>query len=149
MRSIAAAERFFEAQNDAQLKIIDQQISASEKQQDRLTTLAAAGSKEAAKSLAAEAANQAIQGFSYSSQPSISPVPVAQAIVDFGTSQQPLPLSQAAISYYQALGVSVSPETNQSVAAQNSGNATSNSSASANYRAGAAQRAGYSTGSPR
>jgi len=98
---------------------------------------------------AAEAANQAIQGFSYSSQPSISSVPVAQAIVDLGTSQQSLPLSQAAISYYQELGVTVSPEVNQSVQAQNPGNATGVSSASSNYQAGAAQAAGYSTGRPR
>jgi len=85
------------------------------------------------------------QIFSYSSGGSISPMPVAQAIVH----GQSLPLSQAAISHYQAIGVAVSPESNQTVAAQNAGNATSNRSASSNYSAGAAQRAGYSTGSPR
>ena len=84
-------------------------------------------------------------GFAYSSRPSISPVPVAQGLV-YG---QSLPLSQDAIKHYQALGVAVSPESSQTVAAQNSGNATSNRSASANYSAGAAQRAGYSTGRPR
>jgi len=84
-------------------------------------------------------------GFSYSSQSSISPVPVAQVTVH----GQSLPLSQEAIKYYQALGVAVSPESSETVAAQNSGNATSNSSASANYSAGAAQAAGYSTGGPR
>ena len=82
-------------------------------------------------------------GFAYRSQPSISPAPVAQAIVH----GQSLPLSQAAIKHYQALGVAVSPESSQTVAAQNSGNATSNRSASATYRAGAAQAAGFSTGS--
>jgi len=84
-------------------------------------------------------------GFAFRSQPSISPAPVAQAIVH----GQSLPLSQAAISHYQAIGVAVSPESNQTVAAQNAGNATSNRSASSNYSAGAAQAAGYSTGSPR
>jgi hypothetical protein len=84
-------------------------------------------------------------GFSYRSRPSINPTPVAQAIVH----GQSLPLSQAAIKHYQALGVAVSPESSETVAAQNSGNATSNRSASANYSAGAAQRAGYSTGSRR
>ena len=84
-------------------------------------------------------------GFSYRSRPSISPAPVSQAIVH----GQSLPLSQAAIKHYQALGVAVSPESSETVAAQNSGNATSNSSASANYSAGAAQRAGYSTGQRR
>ena len=84
-------------------------------------------------------------GFSYRSQPSISPIPVAQVMVH----GQSLPLSQDAIKHYQALGVAVSPESSETVAAQNSGNATSNRSASANYRAGAAQRAGFSTGSPR
>jgi len=83
--------------------------------------------------------------FSYSSRPSISPAPVAQVMVH----GQSLPLSQDAIKHYQALGVAVSPESSQTVAAQNSGNATSNRSASANYSAGAAQRAGFSTGSPR
>jgi len=85
------------------------------------------------------------QLFAYSSGGSISPVPVAQVMVH----GQSLPLSQDAIKHYQALGVAVSPESSQTVAAQNSGNATSNRSASANYSAGAAQRAGYSTGRPR
>jgi hypothetical protein len=85
------------------------------------------------------------QLFAYSSGGSISPVPVAQVMVH----GQSLPLSQDAIKHYQALGVAVSPESSQTVAAQNSGNATSNRSASANYSAGAAQAAGYSTGRPR
>jgi len=84
-------------------------------------------------------------GFAYRSQPSISSAPVAQVMVH----GQSLPLSQAAISHYQALGVTVSPEVNQSVQSQNAGNATGASSASSNYQAGAAQKAGYSTGSPR
>ena len=94
---------------------------------------------------AAEAANTAVQGFSYRFRPSISPAPVAQVMVH----GQSLPLSQAAISHYQALGVTVSPEVNQTIQSQNSGNATGASSASSNYQAGAAQAAGYSTGRPR
>ena len=94
---------------------------------------------------AAEAANTAIQGFSYHFKPGLGPGPVAQVTVH----GQSLPLSQAAISHYQSLGVTVSPEVNQSVASQNQGNATSVSSASSNYQAGAAQALGYSTGSPR
>jgi len=84
-------------------------------------------------------------GFSFSSRPLISSGPVAQVMVH----GQSLPLSQAAISHYQALGVTVSPEVNQTIQSQNSNNATSPSSASSNYQAGAAQAAGYSTGRPR
>jgi len=94
---------------------------------------------------AAQAANTAIQGFSYSFKPSVNPAPVAQVMVH----GESLPLSQAAISHYQALGVTVSPEVNQTIQAQNSGNATGASSASSNYSAGAAQAAGYSTGTRR
>ena len=94
---------------------------------------------------AAEAANTAVQGFSYRFTPSISPAPVAQVMVH----GESLPLSQAAISHYQALGVTVSPEVNQTVQSQNSGNATGASSASSNYQAGQAQSMGYSTGRPR
>ena len=94
---------------------------------------------------AAEAANTAVQGFSYSSVPGLGSGPVAQVMVH-GDS---LPLSQAAISHYQALGVTVSPDVNQTIQSQNSGNATGASSASSNYQAGAAQAAGYSTGRPR
>ena len=93
---------------------------------------------------AAEAANTAVQGFSYRSVPGLGP-PVAQVMVH----GESLPLSQAAISHYQALGVTVSPEVNQTIQSQNSGNATGASSASSNYQAGAAQAAGYSTGRPR
>lgn len=94
---------------------------------------------------AAAAANTAIQGFSYSFQPSISPAPVTQVSVH----GQSLPLSAAAIEHYQALGVTVSPTSNETVSSQNSGNAGGVSSASSNYSAGAAQSAGYSTGSGR
>jgi hypothetical protein len=93
---------------------------------------------------AAQAANTAVQGFSYRFKTDISPAPVAQVMVH----GESLPLSQAAISHYQALGVTVSPEVNQTIQAQNSGNATGASAASSNYQAGAAQAAGYSTGSP-
>ena len=86
-----------------------------------------------------------VTGFEYRSRPSISPVPVAQVMVH----GQSLPLSQAAISHYQALGVTVSPESSQTVSAQNQSNAGSVSSASSNYSAGQAQASGYSTGSPR
>jgi len=96
---------------------------------------------------AAQAADHALQGFSYSMQAGLNPQPVTSAIVH-GTN---LPLSAAAIQYYQSIGVDVSPANNETVAAQNSGNATSPgaSAASSNYSAGAAQAAGYSTGSPR
>jgi len=94
---------------------------------------------------AAEAANTAVQGFSYHFRPSINPTPIAQVMVH----GEALPLSQESISYYQALGVTVSPEVNQTIQSQNSGNATGASSASSNFQAGAAQASGYSTGSPR
>jgi len=83
--------------------------------------------------------------FAFRSQPLISPAPVAQVMVH----DQALPLSQAAISHYQQLGVDVSPTSNQTIAARNSSNATSPSSASSNYQAGAAQASGFSTGRPR
>jgi hypothetical protein len=102
-------------------------------------------SQQAAEQGAAQAANTALEGFSYSFRPSIGPAPVAQATVH----GQSLPLSQAAISHYQALGVVVSPSNNQTVSSQNSGNATGVSSASSNYSSGAAQAAGFSTGRPR
>jgi hypothetical protein len=102
-------------------------------------------SQQAAEQGAAQAANTALEGFSYSFRPSIGPAPVSQVQVH----GQSLPLSQAAISHYQALGVTVSPSTNQTVSSQNAGNATGASSASSNYSAGAAQAAGFSKGSPR
>jgi hypothetical protein len=94
---------------------------------------------------AAEAANTAVQGFSYRSVPGLGSGPVAQVMVH----GESLPLTQAAISHYQALGVTVSPEVNQTIQSQNSGNATGASSASSNYQAGQAQSMGYSTGRPR
>jgi len=83
--------------------------------------------------------------FTYTSQPSISPVPVTQAVVH----GQNLPLSAAAVEYYNSIGVTVTPASNETIQAQNPGNATGSSAASATYSAGAAQAAGYSTGSPR
>lgn len=62
---------------------------------------------------------------------SISPVPVANVSVH----GQNVPLSQAAISYYQNLGVTVSPQNAQTVASQNSSNANSSNSASTNASA--------------
>ena len=94
---------------------------------------------------ATEAANTALQGFSYSFQPGLGPGPVAQVTVH----GESLPLTQEAISHYQALGVTVSPEVNQTIQSQNPGNATGVSSASSNFQAGQAQSLGYSTGSPR
>jgi len=102
-------------------------------------------SSQAAEQGAAQAATTALEGFSYSFRPSINPTPVAQVTVH----GQSLPMSQEAISYYQSLGVGVSPSNNQTVSSQNSGNATSVSSASSNYRSGAAQAAGYSMGNRR
>ena len=89
--------------------------------------------------------SQQAAGFRFSLQPSISPVPVAAATVH----GQNVPLSAVAIEYYNALGVTPSPASPQTISSQNTGNATSPSSASSNYSAGAAQAAGYSTGSPR
>ena len=58
--------------------------------------------------------------FAFSTIPSISPAPVAPAVVH----GQTLPLSQAAIDHYQALGVSVSPANSQTVASRNTSNAS-------------------------
>jgi hypothetical protein len=96
---------------------------------------------------AADAANLTLQGFSYSSVPGLNPAPVTQAQVH-GVN---VPLSAAAVQYYQKIGVDVSPANPQTVAANNAGNATGGgaSAQSSNYSAGAAQAGGYSTGSPR
>ena len=95
---------------------------------------------------AADAANLALEGFSYSSVPGINPRPVTQAEVH-GVN---VPLTAEAVQYYQSIGVDVSPANPQTVAANNGGNATGGgaSAQSSNYSAGAAQAAGYSTGSP-
>ena len=96
---------------------------------------------------ARDAANLALEGFSYRSVPGIGPAPVTQAQVH-GVN---VPLSATAVQYYQSIGVDVSPANNETVAANNAGNATGGgaSAQSSNYSAGAAQAAGYSTGSPR
>ena len=96
---------------------------------------------------AAEAANTAMQGFSYHSVPGLNPTPVTQALVH----GQSVPLSANAIQYYQSIGVDVSPANNETVAANNSSNATSPgaSASSSNFSAGAAQAAGFSTGNRR
>ena len=96
---------------------------------------------------AAGAANLALEGFSYHSAPGIGTAPVTQAQVH-GVN---VPLSAQAVQYYQSIGVDVSPANNETVAANNAGNATGGgaSAQSSNFSAGAAQAAGYSTGSPR
>jgi hypothetical protein len=93
---------------------------------------------------AADAANLALEGFSYHSVPGIGPAAVTQAQVH-GVN---VPLSTQAVQYYQSIGVDVSPANNETVAANNPGNATGGgaSAASSNYSAGAAQAAGFSTG---
>ena len=58
--------------------------------------------------------------FQFTSLPSISPAPVAPSVVH----GQIMPLSQAAINHYQALGVSVSPVNSQTVASRNTSNAS-------------------------
>ena len=96
---------------------------------------------------AAGAANLALEGFSYHSVPGIGTAPVTQAQVH-GVN---VPLSAQAVQYYQSIVVDVSPANNETVAANNAGNATGGgaSAQSSNYSAGAAQAAGFSTGSPR
>lgn len=99
---------------------------------------------------AAEAANTTLEGFSYTPQNTwystigVDQSPLSQVTVH----NQTYPMSEAAIEYYQALGVTVSPSSNQTVSSQNSSNGGGVSSASANYVAGAAQALGYSTGQP-
>jgi len=58
--------------------------------------------------------------YQFTSLPSISPAPVAPSVVH----GQIMPLSQAAIDHYQALGVSVSPVNSQTVASRNTSNAS-------------------------
>ena len=58
--------------------------------------------------------------FAFSSLPSINPAPIAPSVVH----GQIMPLSQAAIDHYQALGVSVSPVSAQTVASRNTSNAS-------------------------
>lgn len=65
-------------------------------------------------------------GFRYYTDPKIGQTPVANVVVH----GQNVPLSQAAISFYQRAGVTVSPQVNQTVSSQNNGNATSASSTS-------------------
>ena len=53
-----------------------------------------------------------------------------QPVADVTVHDQNLPLTQTAIDYYNSLGVTVSPEGNQTIASQNTQNATSASAAS-------------------
>ena len=72
-------------------------------------------------------------GFHYSINPSISPVPVAQADIGWtsGTTATNVPLSADAVKWYQSIGVSVTPTNTETVQEQNQSNQTSpNSSAS-------------------
>ena len=85
---------------------------------------------------AAQAADQTVQGWSYSFQRGLNPQAVTQAQVH-GVN---VPLTPQAVQYYQSIGVDVSPANPQTVAANNGGNATGGGSqASANS-------GGYSTG---
>ncbi len=73
-------------------------------------------------------------GFHYSINPSISPVPVAQANIGWSSgTTATAPLSADAVKYYQSLGVSVSPANPTTVQEQNSSNATSPNSAAIRY----------------
>ena len=58
--------------------------------------------------------------FAFNTLPGISPAPVAPSVVH----GQIMPLSQAAIDHYQALGVSVSPANAQTVASRNTSTAS-------------------------
>jgi hypothetical protein len=99
---------------------------------------------------AAIAAQDTALGFSYRSVPGLNPTPVTRAIVH----GQSMPLSAEAIQYYQALGVAVTPDNNQTVQSNNSQNATASTSTTATTTAsssgggplGRAQAAGYSRG---
>ena len=69
---------------------------------------------------AADAANLALEGFSYSYESGLNPQAVTQAQVH-GVN---VPLTTQAVHYYQSIGVDVSPANPQTVAANNPGNAT-------------------------
>ena len=101
---------------------------------------------------AAIAADTAIQGFSYTPTITGSSAGSVWSFLNptygWNTGLESQGVTQNTIERDQALGVIVSPEVNESVQSQNSGNATSVSSASSNYVAGAAQNLGYSTGAP-
>lgn len=60
--------------------------------------------------------------FAFQYDPRIDP---AQAVAPSRVHGQTVPLSQAAISYYQSIGVQVSPESNQTIQSRNPANATS------------------------
>jgi len=60
--------------------------------------------------------------FAFAQRKDIDPV---QAVAPATVHDQNLPLSQTAIDYYNRLGVTVSPESNQTVTSQNTQNATS------------------------
>ena len=65
--------------------------------------------------------------FAFAMRKDIDPV---QAVAPTTVHDQNLPLTQSAIDYYNRLGVTVSPEGNQTVTSQNTQNATSASAAS-------------------
>ena len=76
-----------------------------------------------------------IFNFGYNSQ--VDPIQAVAPVRVFG---QDLPLTQSAIDYYDRIGVTVSPSSNQTIASSNSQNATSAASAgvSGNYSGGSA-----------
>lgn len=65
--------------------------------------------------------------FAFAMRKDIDPI---QAVAPTTVHDQNLPLTQTAIDYYNRLGVTVSPEGNQTVTSQNTQNATSASAAS-------------------
>jgi len=74
---------------------------------------------------ASQAADQTLQGWSYSFQPGLNQRPVTQAQIQWNPLKAyAVPLSAEAVQHYQRIGVDVSPANPQTVAANNGGNAT-------------------------
>jgi len=82
-------------------------------------------------------------GFSYYNDPNISPDPVTNVLVH----GQALPLSAAAVQWYQDIGVVVDQDGGGITTTSGGGGGISNSSSSGGNPLGAAHAAGYSLGS--
>jgi len=82
-------------------------------------------------------------GFSYYNDPNVSPDPVTNVLVH----GQALPLSAAAVQWYQNIGVSVEPDGGGISESSGGGGGISNSSSSGGNPLAAAHAAGYSLGS--